>query len=173
MPELSPFLSLSHLLIFDEAQAQIWSKHLEMRDRQSYMATLATQVRAFGMGIVVLAQNPALKLMSEIIANSCVKICFHLGSGNEIVAMARHMGLTQEQMETLYHLERGQAICRTGLGYTEPVLLEIYPFEDKPVSDAELTGTCVSFLLNVTMVIITYWLSIVNLKCIKIVGLLT
>lgn len=134
----NPTRHLSHLLIFDEAQAQIWSKNLEMRDRQSYMATLATQVRAFGMGILVLAQNPALKLMSEIIANSCVKICFHLGSGNEIMAMARHMGLNAEQMETLYHLERGQAICRTGLGYTEPVLLDIDNFEEVPVSDAEL-----------------------------------
>jgi len=68
----NPSPKLSHLLIFDEAQANIWSKNLEMRGRTSFMATLATQARAFGLGIMVLAQNPAMKLMTEIIANSCI-----------------------------------------------------------------------------------------------------
>jgi len=135
----NPTPNLSHLLLFDEAQSQIWSKNLELRGRQSYMGTLANQVRAFGLGIVVLAQNPAMKLMSEIIANTCVKICFHLGSGVEITAMSHHLGLNQDQMDMLYHLDKQEAICRVGLGYMEPVLLEIYDFEDKPVSNDELT----------------------------------
>ena len=134
----NPTRHLSHVLLFDEAQSQVWSRTLEQRGRQSYMATLATQARAFGLGIMVLAQNPATKLMTEIIANSAIKLIFHLGSGVEIQAMSQHMGLTYEQMDTLHHLKIGEAICRVGLGYTEPVHLEIHNFQDQPVSNDEL-----------------------------------
>jgi hypothetical protein len=134
----NPTPYLSHILIFDEAQSQIWSRVLEMRGRTSYMATLATQCRAFGLGIIVLAQNPATKLMTEIIANSAIKLCFHLGSGEEVFAMSKHMGLTYDQMDVLHHLKKGEAICRVGLGYTEPVRLEVFDFQDEAVSDDEL-----------------------------------
>jgi len=137
---MNPTRELSHILVFDEAQSQLWSRNLEMRGRQSLMATLATQSRAFGLGILVLAQNPATKLMTEIIANSCIKLCFHLGSGQEIHQMGQHMGLSLDQMATLHHLKIGEAICRVGLGYTEPVHLEIYNFQDQPVSNDELSS---------------------------------
>ena len=52
--------------------------------------------------------------------------------------MAQHMGLNYEQMETLYHLEPGEAICRVGMGYTEPIRLDVYDFQDESVSDDEL-----------------------------------
>jgi len=102
------------------------------------MAALATQARAFGLGIIVLAQAPSMKLMTDIIANSCVKLCFQLGSGEEIANMSRHMGLTYDEMETFYHLKRGQAICRVGLGYTEPIHLNIYEFQGEHVSNQQL-----------------------------------
>ncbi len=134
----NPTPHLSHLLVFDEAQSQIFSRHLEMRGRTSFMATLATQARAFGLGIVVLAQNPGTKLMTEIIANSCYKVCFALGSGDEVIAMSRHMGLDREQMDVLHHLKPGEAICRSGLFYTDPVRLDVFNFQDQKMSDNEL-----------------------------------
>ena len=79
-----------------------------------------------------------MKLMSEIVANSCIKLCFHLGSGVEIQAMSQHMGLTSEQRDVLYELDRGEAICRVGLGYTDPVRLKIHDFEEQNVNDEEL-----------------------------------
>lgn len=135
----NPTNYLSNLLVFDEAQSQIWSRNLEMRGRTSFMATLATQARAFGLGLIVLAQNPGTKLMTEIISNSAIKLCFHLGSGVEVRAMSQHMGLTYEQMEILHHLKRGEAICRVGLGYTEPVSLQVYNFVDNSFDDLELS----------------------------------
>ena len=134
----NPTQYLSNLLVFDEAQSQLWSRNLEMRGRQSFMATLATQARAFGLGLIVLAQNPATKLMTEIISNSCIKLCFHLGSGNEIYHMSQNMGLTKEQMDTFYHMDPGEAVCRLALGYTEPVKLDIFNVQDDRVSDLEL-----------------------------------
>jgi len=135
----NPTPNLSHVLIFDEAQAELWAKRLEQRGRSSHMANLATQCRSFGMGILVLAQNPATKLMSEIIGNSSIKICFHMNSGQEILEMAgRHMGLTQDQKDELYHLDRGEAVCRLGIGYTEPVRLKIHNVPKELVSDDEL-----------------------------------
>lgn len=102
------------------------------------MATLATRCRSYGLGIMVLAQNPAGKLMTEIVANSCIKLCFHLGSGFEVDGMARNMGLNYEQKEEMHHLKRGEAICRMGLGYTEPMRLDIHNFQDETVRDDEL-----------------------------------
>ena len=134
----NPTPYLSHLLVFDEAQAQIWSRYLEMRGRQSYMATLATQARAYGLGLLVLCQEPNMKLMREITANSCIKIAFHLGDGDEVQGFGRSMGLNYEQMDKIHHFKRGEVICRVGLGYTEPIRLDLYNFQDEPVSDAEL-----------------------------------
>ena len=136
----NPTPDLSHLLVFDEAQSQIFSRQLEMRGRTSFMATLATQARAFGLGIIVLAQNPGTKLMTEIVANSCLKICFHLGSGDEVYAMSKNMGLDRDQSEALFRLGRGEAICRSALGYTEPVRLNVFNFQDQYVSDLELNS---------------------------------
>lgn len=130
---------LSHLLVFDEAQSQIWSRYLEMRGRQSYMATLATQARAFGLGILVLCQEPAMKLMREITANSCIKLSLHLGDGDEVQGFGKSMGLSYDQMEAMYHFDRGEAICRVGMGYTEPIRLKLYDSNDQPVSDEQLT----------------------------------
>jgi DNA helicase HerA-like ATPase len=130
---------LSHLLVFDEAQANLFSRELfENRGRTSFMATLATQCRAFGLGILVLAQNPCMKLIREIIANSCIKVCFQLGSGEEVLGMSRHMGLTPEQMEAIYHLDRQEVICRVGLGFTEPMRVRVNDFPDQPITNAEL-----------------------------------
>ncbi|MFC1718154.1 ATP-binding protein, partial [Candidatus Poribacteria bacterium] len=134
----NPTPHLSHLLVFDEAQAQIWSRYLEMRGRQSYMATLATQARAFGLGLLVLCQEPSMKLMREITANSCIKVAFHLGDGDEVQGFGRSMGLNYDQMNNIHHFRRGEVICRVGLGYTEPIRLDLYNFQDKPVSDDEL-----------------------------------
>ena len=129
---------LSHLLVFDEAQAQLFSKAAqESRQKTSYMATLATQVRAYGLGIMVLAQNPGTKLLSEIVSNSS-KMCFHLSSGVEVDVMGRHMGLSHEQMARFHSLDRQEAICRVGLGYTEPVLFRTADFHDMPMSNEEL-----------------------------------
>ena len=130
--------SLSHLLVFDEAQTQIWSRYLEMRGRQSYMATLATQARAFGLGILVLCQEPSMKLMREITANSNIKIALHLGDGDEVQGFGRSMGLNYDQMDAMYHFDRGEAVCRVGMGFTEPVRLELYDSDDQPVSDDQL-----------------------------------
>ena len=127
----NPTHSLSHLLVFDEAQSQIWSRYLELRGRQSFMATLATQARAYGLGILVLCQEPSMKLMWEITANSVIKISFHPGDGDEVQGFGRSMGLSYEQMDAIHHFKRVEAICRLGLDYTEPFRLDVYDFQDR------------------------------------------
>jgi hypothetical protein len=135
---MNPTEKLSHLLIFDEAQSQLWSRYIKERGRQSFMATLATQCRAYGLGLIVLAQNPATKLMREIIANSAIKLCFHLGHGDEVIGFGRSMGLNNEQMEEFHHIKPGEAICRVGLGFTEAVKLNVRYFPNQNISNEEL-----------------------------------
>ena len=121
--------------IFDESQGNIFPKQ-QGRLRTPYMATLVTQARAFNVGLLALAQNPSL-IMPELTSNSCIKLCYHLG-GEEIVCMARHMGLTYDQVSEMYTLGMKEAVCRLGVGYMEPVKLEIYDFQDEPMSNDEL-----------------------------------
>lgn len=79
-----------------------------------------------------------MKLMREITANSCIKVTLHLGDGEEVKGFGRSMGLNYEQMDSIHHFDRGEAICRVGMGYTEPIRLDLYNFQDEPVSDDEL-----------------------------------
>lgn len=122
--------------IFDESQGNIFPSY-QGRLRTPYMATLVTQARSFNVGLLALAQNPSL-ILPELTSNSCIKLCFHLG-GEGIVCMARHMGLTYEQISDMYTLDMKEAVCRLGVGYMEPVKLDIYDFHDDPVSNDELT----------------------------------
>jgi len=135
----NPTQNLSHVIIFDEAQTSTWARFHEMSNRTPFVAKLATQARGWGLSLVVLAQNPVMKLMREITANSAIKISFQLGSHEEAIGFGRTMGLTDEQIEALHHFGRGEAVCRTSLGYTYPVHLEIFNMEDQRISTAELT----------------------------------
>lgn len=109
-----------HLLAFDEAQAAIFSKVLELRGRTPTVATLATQARAYGMGLVVLCQNPATKLITEMVSNTANLISLHLG-GTETRGMMDYQGLTPDQMYLLGHIQPTEAVFKTSLGYTEPI----------------------------------------------------
>ena len=126
-----------HLLYFEEAQSAIFSKLLEQRGRTPTVATLATQARSYGMGLVVLCQNPITKIITEMLSNSANLICFHVG-GTEIKGMMDCMGLSPEQADTLGHLQPGEAIFKTSLGYTEPVHIKISQIDTKPLSDEEV-----------------------------------
>jgi len=128
---------LSHLLYFDEGQGLVFSKLLEQRSRTPSVATLATQARSYGMGLVVLCQNPVTKIITEVLSNSANLICFHIG-GTEVRGMAECMGLTQEQTELLQHLKPGSAIMKTNLGYTYPVQIEVKLIDITSPSDAEV-----------------------------------
>ena len=133
----NPSKQLSHLLYFEEAQGAIFSKILEQRGRTPTVATLATQARSYGMGVIVLCQNPVTKIITEMLSNSANLICFHVG-GTEVKGMAECMGLTHDQASSLQHLQPGEAIFKTSLGYTEPVLVKVREINNTPPSDEDV-----------------------------------
>lgn len=134
----NPTPGLTHLIVVDEAQTELFSKRLDSSMRQPYMATLATQVRAFGCGLFIIAQNPT-KLISEIIGNSNVKLCLRLGSGEDIKAMSQHMGLTYEQAQTLLKLNIGECVVRTGHGFKEPFKVQVFnSLPDRKISESRM-----------------------------------
>jgi len=133
----NPSSRLTHLLYFEEAQGAVFSKLLEQRARIPTVATLATQARSYGMGLVVLCQNPVTKIITEMLSNSANLICFHVG-GTEVKGMMECMGLTADQAAALQHLQPGEAIFKTSFGYTEPVHVVINKIDNSPPSDAEM-----------------------------------
>ncbi len=133
----NPSRGLSHLLYFDEAQGAIFSKALELRGRTPTVAILATQARSYGLGLVVLCQNPVTKIITEMLSNTCSHICFHVG-GPEVDGMRNCMGLTQEQGDKLRHIPPGEALFKTALGYTEPVHILVNEIDNTPPSNEEM-----------------------------------
>lgn len=133
----NPSKKLSHLLFFEEAQAAIFSKLLEQRARTPTVANLATQARSYGLGLVVLCQNPWTKIITEMLSNSANLICFNIG-GSEVRGMTECMGLTFEQAAMLQHLQPGESIFKTSLGYTEPVHVNVRNVDNTPPPDDEV-----------------------------------
>lgn len=131
--------NLDTLLGFDEAQAAIFSKILENRNRVPTVATLATQARAYGLGLIVLCQNPATKIITEMLSNSATHLCFHLG-GTEIRGMAENLGLTYDQAQMINHLPPQHAIFKSSFNYTEPVMIKINDTENERISDEKIEG---------------------------------
>lgn len=127
---------LDRFFFFDDSQAQICTRNLYERKRTPFTAKVINQCRAFGMGLGILAQEPATKLLTEALANTHIKLCLQLGDAIEILRMSEHMGLNPEQVDRFYRLRKRQAICK--LGYMEPTLLDIPDFPTESVSEDEL-----------------------------------
>ncbi|MCX6113019.1 MAG: DUF87 domain-containing protein [Proteobacteria bacterium] len=118
--------------------SKLFDKNVIFGGRTSFFAKLATQARAFGLSLVVLSQNPMMKLMREITANSAIKLSFQLGSSEEMIGYGRTIGMSNAQIEALHHFQPGEAVCRISIGYTYPMHLELYNTQDKEVSNKEL-----------------------------------
>ena len=126
-----------HLLTFEESQIASLSKVLELRGRIPFLSHLIITIRAFGAGIVALCQNPWTKVVTELTSNTATQINFHLG-GTEVQGMQICQGLTREQGQMLNHIQAGEAIFKTSIGYTEPVLVKIRNVTIERISDQEL-----------------------------------
>ena len=130
---------LRHITVLDEA-ASVFNRAREFRYAAGLpmMTTIVSQVREFGEGLIVCAQEPT-KLSRSIIANSYTKIVLSLGSRLDAQDMAMSMGLEREQQEAMHDLRTGEAIVRLASRWTTPLKISI-PFVgiSKDVSQEEL-----------------------------------
>ena len=115
-----------HAIILEEAH-HILSGAKEIKyGEETIIETIIRMVREYGQSIVVIDQEPS-KLSRSIIANTNCKICFTLGSGNDIQEIAKSMSLEKDEEKNIDKPKVGHALVKMKERFTEPVQIKI-PF---------------------------------------------
>lgn len=117
------------LHVYDESQHRLFNSEKEKNIKKigaSIISKLVDESRSSNLAICALSQEPST-LIKAILNNSYLKLCFHLGSGEEVKIMQSAMGLNDEQGNSMHYLETGEAIVRTGGGvFIEPCPVKIH-----------------------------------------------
>ena len=124
------------LILLDEAK-RVFDRHKEQRTAEGIptISILASQVREYGMGLIVADQEPG-KLARSIIANSATKILFRLGDHQDAEHIARSMGLHDPSLPQ--RLTIGQAVVKHP-DIPEPFIIRLdQPTITKDVTETEL-----------------------------------
>jgi len=120
------------LHIYDECQHRLFNSEKEKNIKKissSVISMLVDEARSSNIGICALSQEPSV-LIKSILNNSCLKVAFHLGSGEEVRIMKGAMGLDKDQSDTIHYLETGEGIVRTGGGvFMDPFPVMFREFE--------------------------------------------
>lgn len=112
--------ALNQVIILEEAHHTLSAKKEIMSGEETIIETLIRMIREFGVGIIAIDQEPS-KLSNSILANTNTKICFTLGHGNDIMAMARALNLTKTETRYIDKLEVGKAIVKVKSRFPQPV----------------------------------------------------
>ena len=112
--------TLNQVIILEEAHHTLSAKKEYMSGEETILETIIRMIREFGIGIIAIDQEPS-KLSNSIMANTNTKICFTLGHGNDITAMAKAMNLSKAEIRFIDKLDVGHAIVKLKSQFTEPV----------------------------------------------------
>ncbi len=126
-----------HALIIEEGHHVLSHKKEQAEGAETIMETCLRQIREFGEAVIVIDQEPT-KLSSSIKANTHTKITFNLGNGQDVVDMARCLGLDDEESNCIPLLKTGHAIIRMKGRIIHPILVRFpqAPMEKGIVGDA-------------------------------------
>ena len=134
--------NLRHVIFVDECH-RIFDRSKEYRQTAIEMgvpiiAIFPSQFRDLGTSLVLASQQPS-QVMNTVNANTLIKLCGNLSSGNDIDSISESMGFNGELTDYIHKLKRGQWIVRMSDGYTEPFLIETpdYPVV-RDVTDEEV-----------------------------------
>ena len=129
---------LVRVVCIDEAQHNVLAvnKGKTARIAAAGMEQAIALGRELGLGFIGAAQSPS-KVLHEMLNDAHCRVCFGLGSGEEIWKMAQSLGLTREQAKIIPHLSVGQAIVRKPSGYTFPALVQCFQANLRQSSDAD------------------------------------
>lgn len=111
---------LNQVIILEEAHHTLSAKKEIMAGEETIIETVIRMIREFGVGIIAIDQEPS-KLSNSILANTNTKICFTLGHGNDITAMAKAMNLTKSETRYIDKLEVGHSIVKLKSRFSEPI----------------------------------------------------
>ena len=114
--------TFKHALVIEEGHHVLSHKKEQAEGAETIMETCLRQIREFGEAVIVIDQEPT-KLSGSIKANTHTKVTFNLGNGQDVVDMARCMGLDDEERNCIPLLGTGHAIIRMNGRVCHPVLV--------------------------------------------------
>lgn len=115
---------LRNVVIFDESDWALpaeFNKNLGLPPIKRFLA----QSREFGIG--VLAASQTTEINQAIFVNSYLKICMHMGSGEDLEKVKRDFSLDREQLDYMHRLQIGEALVRYPK-IPHPFIIEIPKF---------------------------------------------
>lgn len=109
-----------HCILIEEAHHVLSRKKEYMAGEETIIETVIRMIREFGESVIAIDQEPS-KVSNSILANTNCKICFTLGSGNDIAVMAKAMNLKQEEQRYIDKLRVGCGIVKMKERFDEPI----------------------------------------------------
>ncbi|WP_440060101.1 ATP-binding protein [Thermogladius sp. 4427co] len=97
-----------------------------MLGRDNYIDILVkmlSEVRKFGVGLVIVSQSPSL-LVEDVMVNTSTKIIHSVKSALDLEMLGRVVNMTDEIRQVLPYLEVGEAVLFSSL-YKKPLLIKV------------------------------------------------
>ncbi len=105
------------LLVLEEVQNLIGTLNSEL------VSNIIIEGRKFGLGVILVTQNPSI-MPREVLANLNTKIVHAMRSGADKQVIANSMSLSEEYLQMLDKLDKGEAIIQSNI-YRTPILVKI------------------------------------------------
>jgi hypothetical protein len=130
-----------HAVVIEEAHHVLSAKKEKLAGEEPIIESFVRMIREFGEGVIAIDQESS-KLSKSILANTGCKVCFSLGSGEDILVMGRAMNLRSEAVFWLDHLSIGGAVVKLLGRFWQPVhvkfpLVKVDKTETKEVGSVE------------------------------------
>lgn len=109
-----------HAIVIEEAHHVASAKKEQVSGEETIIESTIRQIREFGESIIAIDQEPS-KLSDSLLANTNTKICFTLGNGKDIIAMARAKSLSKDEQQYIDKLRIGHALVKLKDRFPDPV----------------------------------------------------
>jgi hypothetical protein len=127
---------LRHLLVIEEAHRLLSGARKGVMEQEAdprgkaveTFANILSEIRAYGQGVIIADQVP-VKLVSDVIKNTNLKIAHRLVDLEDRTVLAGAMAMSNTQAQALSILKVGQ-VAVFGDGDDSPVLVQVPPVKD-------------------------------------------
>ncbi|MEW5859035.1 MAG: DUF87 domain-containing protein [Cyanobacteriota bacterium] len=113
-----------HAVVIEEAHHVLSAKKERLVGEEPIIESFVRMIREFGESVIAVDQEPS-KLSKSILANTGCKVCFTLGSGEDILVMGRAMNLGIDGAGWLEQLRVGSAVMKLVGRFWQPIHVKV------------------------------------------------
>lgn len=115
---------LNGVILIEEAHHILSGRKERSDGEETIVESSLRMIREFGEGVIIVDQEPS-KLSQSAIANTSTKVCFNLGSFNDVKVMSGAMNLKSGEERYIDKLPIGSCITKLKNRFSEPVLVRV------------------------------------------------